>query len=132
MITPKSLFTIEGRIGRQDYLIVQIGLFFSQFVLMTFYSIIIQSSASLQGLLSLTAIPLILGLIWISLAAQIKRWHDVDKSGFWCFIVLVPILGALYAIYKNFFVKGTTGPNRFGSDPLGEIEATRPQPLPPL
>lgn len=132
MITPKSLFAFEGRIGRQDFLIVQICLFFGNFVLMTFYSIIIQLSSILQGLLSLTAIPIILGLVWISLAAQIKRWHDVDKSGFWCFIVLVPILGALYAFYKNFFVKGTTGPNRFGSDPLGERETTKPQPLPPL
>jgi uncharacterized membrane protein YhaH (DUF805 family) len=32
-------------------------------------------------------------LIWISVAVQIKRWHDRDKSGWWFLMNFVPIIG---------------------------------------
>jgi uncharacterized membrane protein YhaH (DUF805 family) len=52
-----------------------------------------------------------------SIAVGVRRLHDLDKSGWWYLLVLIPILGALVLIY--FFVqKGTDGPNRFGADPL--------------
>lgn len=127
----KSLFTFDGRIGRQDFLIVQVGLMFCQFIAMTIISMANDLSSSILGILSLISIPFFLVLFWISLAAMIKRWHDVDKSGFWCFITLVPIVGVFYAVFKNFFVKGTDGSNRFGKDPLTETQAP-PASLPPL
>ncbi|WP_323772202.1 DUF805 domain-containing protein [Antarctobacter sp.] len=47
------------------------------------------------------------------IAIGVRRLHDIDKSGWWYLIILVPIVGALVLIY--FFVqKPTPGPNRFG------------------
>ena len=47
------------------------------------------------------------------IAIGIRRLHDIDKSGWWLLIGLIPIVGALVLIY--FFVqKPTPGPNRFG------------------
>lgn len=48
---------------------------------------------------------------WIGLAVNVKRWHDLDKSG-WSELIRV---GAWFELG---FHRGTYGPNRFGPDPL--------------
>ena len=53
-----------------------------------------------------------------SIAIGVRRLHDHDKSGWMCLIIFIPIFGGLYLLYL-FVTKGTTGPNRFGPDPLG-------------
>ena len=57
-------------------------------------------------------------LLWPILATSCKRWHDCDKSGAWVLVTLVPVVGWLWALVFNGFVRGTRGPNRFGPDPL--------------
>lgn len=57
--------------------------------------------------------------IWGGLAAQVKRWHDRDKSGWWVLIALVPLIGQIWALVVVGFLAGTPGPNRFGADPRG-------------
>ncbi len=49
------------------------------------------------------------------LAATIRRLHDLDRSGWWVLIVLVPIVGAILLIVW-FCTRGTRGPNRFGPE----------------
>lgn len=61
-------------------------------------------------------------LAWIaaaypSLAVGVKRFHDLDKSGYWLWFFLVPLLN-IYAAVLVLFVRGTRGPNRFGPDLL--------------
>jgi uncharacterized membrane protein YhaH (DUF805 family) len=53
----------------------------------------------------------------ISLIFIAKRFHDLDKSALYIFGMLVPFYNIYLAIIL-LFVKGTTGPNRFGPDPL--------------
>ncbi|SHH19154.1 DUF805 domain-containing protein [Marivita hallyeonensis] len=58
-----------------------------------------------------------LAIILPSIAVGVRRLHDLDKSGWWYLLILIPFLGALVLIY--FFVqKGSAGENRFGPDPL--------------
>ena len=52
-------------------------------------------------------------IVWNGIVAEIKRWHDLNKSGMWGFIALVPF-GNFYAIYKLGFCKGTDGDNQYG------------------
>jgi uncharacterized membrane protein YhaH (DUF805 family) len=59
-------------------------------------------------------------LVWPGLAVSVKRWHDRDKSGWWVLLNLVPVIGWLWALIDNGFLRGTTGPNRFGEDPLAQ------------
>jgi len=47
----------------------------------------------------------------------IRRLHDLNKSGWFCLIALVPYINILFSIYVLFF-KGTDGPNQYGEDPL--------------
>ena len=55
-------------------------------------------------------------LIWISVAVQVKRWHDRDKSGWWFLMNFVPIIGWLWVLIECGFLRGTPGPNRFGDE----------------
>ena len=83
---------------------------------------------------------------WIYLATAIKRLHDRDRSGWWIvpfFFVprllfrfwdllpdanwFLPFDWAIHALWlwgivEMFFLRGTSGSNRFGPDPLAEIE----------
>jgi uncharacterized membrane protein YhaH (DUF805 family) len=45
----------------------------------------------------------------------IKRFHDRDKSGWWVLIGLIPLIGAIWLLVELGFLKGTPGPNRFGT-----------------
>jgi uncharacterized membrane protein YhaH (DUF805 family) len=58
---------------------------------------------------------LVLILLWPSLAIQIKRFHDRDKSGWWVLLNLIPIIGPIWLFIELGFLPGTPGPNRFGN-----------------
>jgi uncharacterized membrane protein YhaH (DUF805 family) len=64
---------------------------------------------------------------WISflpgLAGMTKRWHDRGKRGWWCLLLLVPVIGWLWIFFSLCCRDGVRGPNRFGPDPL-EAPAT--------
>jgi uncharacterized membrane protein YhaH (DUF805 family) len=56
-------------------------------------------------------------LVWTSLALGIKRYHDLNKSGWWILIGLIPIIGPIWQFVELGFLRGSRGPNRFGDDP---------------
>lgn len=84
------------------------------------FTVIVDIVASLiDAAISAQIIATIAGLALLlpSIAVGVRRLHDLDKSGWWLLIALVPLVGIIVLII--FFVqKGTTGPNRFGPDPL--------------
>jgi uncharacterized membrane protein YhaH (DUF805 family) len=51
-----------------------------------------------------------------TLALQVRRLHDQDKSGWWLLITLLPYLGLGWMLYLM-LAQGTWGPNRYGPDP---------------
>jgi len=61
---------------------------------------------------------LIVATIWCTLAVQAKRSHDLNRSGYWVLIHLLPIAGSLFALVELGFNAGTEGENRYGEDPL--------------
>jgi uncharacterized membrane protein YhaH (DUF805 family) len=56
-------------------------------------------------------------VIWVSLAISVKRWHDLDKSGWWWLINFVPCIGPLWAFIETGCLRGTLGDNDYGPDP---------------
>ena len=80
------------------------------------YAIGIQVVTSLFGLATL--LP--------NLAVAIRRLHDLDRTGWWIFIGLIPLVGWIILIIW-YCTRGTAGPNRFGPDPLGGIAAPIPR-----
>ena len=57
-------------------------------------------------------------LLWPAIAVSAKRWHDRDKSGWWVLLNLLPVVGWIWALIENGFMRGSAGPNRFGEDPV--------------
>lgn len=60
-------------------------------------------------------LTLIVGLVHIipSLAVTVRRLHDTDRSGWWIFIALVPLIGTIWLIVLE-CMPSTPGGNRFG------------------
>lgn len=49
-------------------------------------------------------------------ALVVRRLHDIDKSGWWYWISLVPLIGGIWILIL-LCTEGTRGDNRFGADP---------------
>lgn len=66
-------------------------------------------------------------LMWIvllatflpTLAVQVRRFHDQDKSGWFVLLGLIPFVGGIIMIVFM-CTEGTRGPNRFGPDPKSD------------
>ena len=50
------------------------------------------------------------------IALQIKRWHDLDKTGWLVLLNLLPIGGTLISFFVLGFSKGISSTNEFGSE----------------
>ena len=50
------------------------------------------------------------------LAVSVRRLHDVGKSGWFYFIILIPIVGGIW-ILVLFCTDGVTGSNEYGANP---------------
>lgn len=119
MTLMQKLFSFKGRIRRRDYWLLTIGTALVLGVIMVIGAMLTES----DGTSSFAGAILILGAsiatAWISLAVQVKRWHDRDKSWFWIFIGLIPLIGGFWVLIECGFLEGTLGPNRFGPSPKG-------------
>jgi uncharacterized membrane protein YhaH (DUF805 family) len=51
-----------------------------------------------------------------SLAVSVRRLHDVGKSGWFFFIVLIPLIGAIWLIVLM-ATDSNVGPNKYGANP---------------
>ncbi|MBN3738573.1 MULTISPECIES: DUF805 domain-containing protein [Burkholderia] len=78
------------------------------------------------------AVALVAGAIavvatWSWLAVTVKRLHDIDKSGWWALLLVVPIVGAIALFVMNGFIAGTPHANRFGEPPSVDEATPAPQ-----
>ncbi len=69
-------------------------------------------------------IPIIYSLFIIAmivpyLAVAVRRFHDINRSGWSVLITLVPLIGAVLFLI-GMVMKGTEGQNKYGPDPLRE------------
>ena len=53
------------------------------------------------------------------IAVTVRRLHDVGKSGWYYFIVLIPLIGAIWLIVLM-AKEGDGGENQYGPDPKNE------------
>ena len=47
---------------------------------------------------------------------QVKRLHDLDLSGWYYWLGLIPLVNLIFGLYVM-FGRGTIGPNKYGPDP---------------
>ncbi|GEO83573.1 MULTISPECIES: DUF805 domain-containing protein [Alphaproteobacteria] len=57
-----------------------------------------------------------LALLVPQLAVGVRRLHDIDRSGWWLLLALVPVIGWIVLLYFN-IQPSQPGDNRFGPQP---------------
>jgi uncharacterized membrane protein YhaH (DUF805 family) len=112
--------TFSGRAPRSEYwwfVVFQILVNIATGVLDTalFGALSLLTVGEIDAFTPLTTLAT-LALLIPSIAVSVRRFHDMDRSGWWLLLVLTGI-GAI-VVFFWFMVRGTRGPNRFGPDPL--------------
>ncbi len=119
----KKYVTFSGRAPRSEYwwfaLFVFIGNLALSFLDSFMFGTVVTTPGGFEAY---TNTPVFSGLFGLatflpSISVAVRRLHDVDRSGWWYWIALVPLIGIILLIVW-FASKGTPGPNRFGPDPL--------------
>ena len=111
-VKPAGLFKYSGRIGRLEYfwtalLTTSIG-----------YLPIMWATHATERVFSLlVAILATILIAWVGIAAGIKRCHDLGKTGWLYWLVVIPLVNVVLGLYL-LFVEGMRKPNRYGP-PLG-------------
>jgi uncharacterized membrane protein YhaH (DUF805 family) len=57
-----------------------------------------------------------LAILIPSLAVTVRRLHDIDRTGWWILIALVPLIGTIVLLVFA-LLEGTPGTNRHGPNP---------------
>jgi uncharacterized membrane protein YhaH (DUF805 family) len=116
MLMPlKRYADFSGRSRRKEYWMFLLGVFIAA-ILLSIVEGILGLSGMVGGVYGPLTTILLLGVIVPSIAVQVRRFHDQDKSGWFVLLALIPFLGGL-AVLVFMCLEGTRGPNRFGPDP---------------
>lgn len=110
-------FSFDGRIGRRQYWVALVLILLPMIITGSLAAMVAVSSG--QRLLYIWLVLLVMSfipLLWASLAVTVKRCHDLNWSGWWGLLSLVPYLGALVVVTLG-FLRGTRGPNEYGQEP---------------
>ena len=110
----KNYATFNGRASRSE--------FWYFFLFSVLISLIAQQldfamhqseSGAISGIVTIV-------LLVPGIALQVRRLHDIGKSGWWFFLNLIPLLGQIALIVFS-CMRGHAETNRYGDNPLAEI-----------
>ena len=109
-VVVKNYVNFEGRASRPEYW----WFILAYFIVNVILGIIPKVGTVLSGILALA-------LLIPSIGVAVRRLHDINKSGWWYLLILVPIVGAIILIL--WFVKPSdNGENKYGPKPRWEVE----------
>ena len=109
-VVVKNYVNFEGRASRPEYW----WFILAYFIVNVILGIIPKVGTVLSGILALA-------LLIPSIGVAVRRLHDINKSGWWYLLILVPIVGAIILIL--WFVKPSdNGENKYGPKPSWEVE----------
>ena len=136
-------FDYQSRSSRSEFW------WFYAFTLLTYFfdAIIRTVSGESIGYLIISII-ISIGIFVPYISLTIRRFHDINLSGWWYLfycvlplaIILIAFVSSLYLMFLLlimfiYFVylmakKGTEGPNEFGNDPLSDVSPKEDSPFP--
>ncbi len=153
----QDYFRFSGRLNRKPYWLRHLVIYVVMFLAFMVPALLLGGPSRVSagsGLSVMDAILIIIfGIVllvamFMSIAIQVRRLHDRNKSGWWLlFFLLLPyvaqfglaatgnptlaMVGAAVGVVISIwylvelgFLRGTEGPNRFGPDPLrGPVDA---------
>jgi len=103
----KKYAVFSGRSRRQEYWMF--------FLFNLIFSI---TSSFLDSILGTIVVSLVyaLALFIPTLAVTVRRLHDTGRSGWWLFLILVPVIGILVLLIFV-MLDGNTNENAYGQNP---------------
>ncbi len=105
----QTWFSYTGRLKPFDYWVRG----FAPGILLGVLALRIEAEANLHGGLM---IPFLVFSLWPQSALLVKRWHDRNRSGWFYFVLFIPLIGLIWTLVEAGFMKGTDGENRFGPE----------------
>ena len=109
----KKYTVFEGRARRMEYWMFILFNLIIAMVLSILDRVIF--STPMEGVGPLYIVYM-LAVLLPSIAVLIRRLHDIGKSGWWFFIALIPIVGAIWLLVL-LLTEGQKGDNEYGSNP---------------
>lgn len=110
----KKYAVFSGRSRRKEY-----WYFFLINLIITFILLIVDKitgTYSLQTGMGLLGSLYSIAVFIPNISVTVRRLHDINRTGWWVLIALIPIIGAI--ILLIFMVQDSTpGENRFGNNP---------------
>ena len=109
----KKYAVFGGRSRRKEYW------YFVLFSLIV--SLVLSAVDALLGTFGSSNVGLLGGIYGLavlipSIAVSVRRLHDIDRTGWWVLIGLVPVIGTIVLLVFA-VLDGTPGENRFGPNP---------------
>ena len=109
----KNYVGFDGRARRKEYWMF--------YLFNVIISVVLAIIDGVVGLKTSSGFGMLVGLYLLAvllpgIAVTTRRLHDVDKSGWWQLITLIPLIGAILLIVWM-ATAGNSSSNRFGPDP---------------
>jgi uncharacterized membrane protein YhaH (DUF805 family) len=110
----KKYAVFEGRARRKEY-----------WFFILFYFIFLLVLALIDGMtgtfdqeagIGLFSAIFVLAMLIPNISVTVRRLHDTDRSGWWWWIALIPLIGVIWLIVLM-VLDGTAGQNQYGPDP---------------
>jgi uncharacterized membrane protein YhaH (DUF805 family) len=101
-------FTYQGRASRSAYWWWLLAVWAAAIVAAVALSAAVGNSTAVSFIV--VVVGIYLELVWLALA--VRRLHDIDKSGWWFLIQLVPFIGGIWFLVLT-LLPGTPGVNDY-------------------
>ena len=125
-----NLFSFHGRISRLEWWLAAVVLSWLFAIMCFSYLISVYDAQEISdhiesplNIYDVIFLIVSLPVTWIGIAANAKRFHDLDKSGWWQLIWFIPCIGSLVLYVMLGFLSGGHGRNRFGRPDNGSVFA---------
>ncbi len=112
----KKSFVWEGRASRAEFWWFELAQ-----ALIIIAALIIDQIIG-TGFLYIIAV---IALILPSIAVLVRRLHDTDRTGWWFWIYLLPVIGLIVLLVFT-LTGGDEGDNKYGPNPYGSVAAPPP------
>jgi len=106
----------DGRASRSEYWWFRLAVLIAVVVIEIVGGVLGHVSSILGGLIVAVGI---LALIVPDVCVTVRRLHDTNRSGWFFWVALIPFVGGIILLIW-FCSQGTSGPNKYGDDPLAE------------
>jgi uncharacterized membrane protein YhaH (DUF805 family) len=116
-------YSPEGRIRRSTWVLRVLGAGLGMVLVVGGLAVLLPHSPERHDdgpppLFMIPALVLVLGFVAFRFVQDVKRLHDLGRSGFWMVCAFIPVLNLFYLI-MIVFADGQPYTNQYGPDPKG-------------